>query len=46
VTNGVYVFPAGKKLKKANVAPKIDLNATHQLALEYVSLELLQQYSI
>jgi uncharacterized protein (DUF2237 family) len=25
---------------------KIDLNATHQLALEYVSLELLQQYSI
>jgi uncharacterized protein (DUF2237 family) len=28
------------------MAPKIDLNATHQLALEYVSLELLQQYSI
>jgi uncharacterized protein (DUF2237 family) len=35
-----------KEAEKANVAPKIDLNATHQLALEYVSLELLQQYSI
>jgi hypothetical protein len=45
VTNGVYVFPAGKKLKKL-MWLKIDLNATHQLALEYVSLELLQQYSI
>jgi hypothetical protein len=43
VTNGVYVFPAGKKLKKANGSK---INATHQLALEYVSLELLQQYSI
>jgi uncharacterized protein (DUF2237 family) len=35
-----------KEAEIANVAPKIDLNATHQLALEYVSLELLQQYSI
>jgi uncharacterized protein (DUF2237 family) len=35
-----------KEAEKFNVAPKIDLNATHQVALQYVSLELLQQYSI
>ncbi|MFT5964671.1 MAG: hypothetical protein ACI9L6_001418 [Flavobacterium sp.] len=35
-----------KEAEKANAAPKIDLNATHQLALDYVSLELLKQYSI
>ena len=30
----------------AGYAPPIDLNATHQKALEYVSLELLQQYDL
>jgi hypothetical protein len=41
----VFMCFPGKSWKK-NVQLKIDLNATHQLALEYVSLELLQQYSI
>jgi len=35
-----------KEAEKANVAPKIDLNATHEIALKYVSLELLKAYSI
>ena len=33
-----------KQAVKADVAPLVDLNATHQLALKYVSLELLQEY--
>jgi uncharacterized protein (DUF2237 family) len=35
-----------KEAEQANVAPLVDLNATHELALNYVSLELLQQYAI
>ncbi|WP_026756044.1 DUF2237 family protein [Sediminibacter sp. Hel_I_10] len=34
-----------KQAEKANVAPLVDLNATHALALKYVSLDLLQQYA-
>ncbi len=33
-----------KQAEKAGVAPPIDLNATHELALQFVSLELLQKY--
>jgi len=32
--------------EKAGVAPKIDLDATHVKALEFTSLELLEQYKI
>lgn len=32
--------------EKAGVAPKIDLNATHSKALEFTSLQLLEQYSL
>ena len=35
-----------KEALKADVAPKIDLSATHQLALKFVSLELLEEYAI
>ena len=35
-----------KEALKANVAPKIDLNATHQLTLKFVSLDVLEQYAI
>jgi len=35
-----------KEAEKANVAPPVDLKATHELALKHVSLELLQQYAI
>jgi uncharacterized protein (DUF2237 family) len=35
-----------KEAEKANVAPNIDINATHRLALKYVSLELLKKYAI
>ena len=35
-----------KQAVKANVAPSVDLDATHQLALKYVSLELLQEYDV
>ncbi len=34
-----------KQAEKANVAPFVDLNATHALALKFVSLDLLQQYA-
>jgi uncharacterized protein (DUF2237 family) len=35
-----------KEAQKANVAPLIDLKATHALALEHVSLKLLKQYEM
>ena len=35
-----------KEAISAGVAPPIDLAATHEAALEYVSLEILQEYSI
>jgi len=35
-----------KEALKANVAPKIDLNATHELALKFVDLEVLEQHAI
>ena len=35
-----------KEAEKANVAPFVDLNATHALALKHVPLELLKQYAI
>lgn len=35
-----------KEAEKAGVAPQIDLNATHALALKHVSLELLKAYAI
>ena len=31
---------------KAGVAPKIDLNATHEKALEFTSLEVLEAYAL
>ncbi|WP_299060963.1 DUF2237 domain-containing protein [uncultured Polaribacter sp.] len=34
-----------KEAEKANVAPFVDLNATHTIALKHVSLELLKQYA-
>ena len=34
-----------KEAEKAAVAPLVDLKATHQLALKYVSLDLLKQYA-
>lgn len=34
-----------KEAEKAKVAPFVDLKATHELALKYVSLELLKQYA-
>lgn len=33
-----------KQAEKAGVAPLLDLNATHELALKYVDLEVLKQY--
>jgi hypothetical protein len=35
-----------KQAEKANVAPPVDLKATHALALKFVSLELLKAYSV
>ncbi|WP_047546189.1 DUF2237 family protein [Psychroserpens sp. Hel_I_66] len=35
-----------KQAEKANCAPHVDLSATHAITLNYVSLELLQQYAI
>ncbi len=35
-----------KQAVKANVAPLVDLKATHEVALKHVSLELLKQYAI
>lgn len=35
-----------KEAEKANVAPNVDLNATHSIALKHVSLALLKQYAI
>jgi uncharacterized protein (DUF2237 family) len=35
-----------KQAEKANVAPFVALNATHELALKFVSLALLQQYAV
>jgi len=35
-----------KQAEKAGMAPHVDLNATHELALKYVSLDLLKSYSI
>ena len=35
-----------KQAEKAQVAPLVDLNATHQLALKHVSLDLLKQYAV
>jgi uncharacterized protein (DUF2237 family) len=35
-----------KEAEKANVAPKIHLEATHALALKYVSIELLKAYAV
>lgn len=35
-----------KEAAKAGVAPLVDLKATHKAALQYVSLESLQKYSI
>ncbi len=34
-----------KQAEKANVAPSVDLKATHELALKFVSLELLKKYA-
>ena len=34
-----------KQAETANVAPFVDLKATHELALKYVSLDLLKQYA-
>ncbi|MGB3608362.1 DUF2237 family protein [Psychroserpens sp.] len=34
-----------KQAEKANVAPFVDLNATHELALKFVSLDLLKTYA-
>lgn len=34
-----------KQAENANVAPFVDLKATHELALKYVSLDLLKQYA-
>lgn len=35
-----------KQAEKVGMAPHVDLNATHELALKYVSLDLLKSYSI
>lgn len=35
-----------KEAVKANVAPKVDLNATNYVALKYVSLDLLKAYAV
>ncbi len=35
-----------KQAEKANVAPPVDLNATHELALDHLSLELLKAHAI
>ena len=35
-----------KEAVNANVAPKVDLNATNYVALKYVSLELLKAYAL
>lgn len=35
-----------KQAEKVNVAPFIDLEATHEIALKYVSLELLEHYAV
>ncbi len=35
-----------KEAEKANCAPQVDLKATHELALQHVSLELLKQYAV
>lgn len=35
-----------KEAVVANVAPKVDLNATNQIALKYVSLDLLQKFAV
>ena len=35
-----------KEAEKANCAPQVDLKATHELALQHVSLELLKHYAI
>ena len=35
-----------KQDEKADVAPGVDLNATHEIALKYVSLELLKKHAV
>jgi uncharacterized protein (DUF2237 family) len=35
-----------KEAERANAAPLVDLNATHALALDYVTLELLKVYAV
>jgi uncharacterized protein (DUF2237 family) len=35
-----------KQAEKANCAPKVALNATHALALKFVSLELLKEHAV
>ncbi|MFQ3296787.1 MAG: hypothetical protein ACI9JT_001663 [Polaribacter sp.] len=35
-----------KQAEKANAAPLVDLQATHELALKYVSLALLEKYAV
>jgi|TARA_B110000240_G_C13336356_1_gene383534 uncharacterized protein (DUF2237 family) len=35
-----------KQAEKANAAPLVDLKATHELALKYVSLALLEKYAV
>ncbi|MEM6516635.1 MAG: DUF2237 domain-containing protein [Bacteroidota bacterium] len=35
-----------KQAYKAGVAPKVDLSATHELALKYVELELLEKFAV
>ncbi|WP_044397945.1 DUF2237 family protein [Lacinutrix sp. Hel_I_90] len=35
-----------KEAEKAHAAPKVDLKATHKMALKYVPLALLKQYAI
>ena len=35
-----------KQAEKENVAPPVDLNATHELALKFVSLKMLKEYAI
>ncbi len=35
-----------KEAEKANCAPKVALNATHELALKFVSLALLKEHAV
>lgn len=35
-----------KEAHEAGMAPKVDLEATHMSVLEYVDLEVLQEYSV